>query len=88
LICKDFEFQTAEDGLGDSFLIEVLNAIERINRFPLAWHPFSSNTRRCQLHRFPYGIIYQITDTEILIVAIAHLHRKPDYWKERIKKKT
>jgi plasmid stabilization system protein ParE len=72
-------------GLGDAFLLEVLNAIERIKLFPEAWHPFSSHTRRCQLHRFPYGIIYQILDTEILIVAIAHLHRKPDYWKDRIK---
>ncbi len=72
-------------GLGDAFLLEVLNAIERIKHFPEAWHPFSNNTRRCQLHRFPYGIIYQLMDTEILVVAVAHLHRKPNYWKDRIK---
>jgi toxin ParE2 len=83
------EYYNSESAeLGDSFLLEVLNAIERIKHFPLAWHPFSNNTRRCQLHRFPYAIIYQISDTEILIVAIAHLHRKPDYWKERIKRKS
>ncbi len=81
-------YNSASVGLGDSFLLEVLNAIERIEHFPPAWHLFSKNTRRCQLHRFPYGIIYQILDTEILIVAIANLHRKPDYWKERLKKKT
>jgi toxin ParE2 len=80
------EYYNSESaGLGDSFLVEVLNAVERIKHFPKAWHPFSSNTRRCQLHHFPYGVIYQISDAEILIVAIAHLHRKPDYWKERIK---
>jgi hypothetical protein len=78
-------YNTESIGLGDIFLLEVLNAIERIKHFPEAWHPFSNNTRRCQLHRFPYGIIYQILDTEILIIAIAHLHRKPDYWKDRIK---
>jgi hypothetical protein len=72
-------------GLGDAFLLEVLNAIGRIEHFSEAWHPFSNNTRRCQLHRFPFGIIYQLLDAEILIVAVAHLHRRPDYWKNRIK---
>ena len=71
-------------GLGDAFLNEVLNALDRIGEFPEAWHPCSERTRRCQTRRFPYGVIYQIRKEEILIVAIANLHRKPDYWKDRI----
>lgn len=71
-------------GLGDEFLLEALEAIEHIKQFPKAWHPFSRNTRRCLIRRFPYGIIYQILEGEILIVAIANLHRKPGYWYDRI----
>ncbi|SPD75691.1 conserved hypothetical protein [uncultured Desulfobacterium sp.] len=71
-------------GLGNTFLTEVLNTIDRIGEFPEAWHPSSKRTRRCQTRRFPYGIIYQILKHEILIVAVANLHRKPDYWKNRI----
>ena len=71
-------------GLGNEFLAEVLNALDRIGKFPEAWHPCSKRTRRCQTRRFPYGIIYQIRETEILVVAIANLHRKPDYWQDRI----
>ena len=71
-------------GLGEAFLAEVLNALDRIGEFPEAWHPCSDRTRRCQTRRFPYGIIYQIRKQEILVVAIANLHRKPDYWKDRI----
>ncbi len=71
-------------GLGEEFLAEVLNALDRIGDFPEAWHPCSKRTRRCQTRRFPYGIIYQIRKEEILIIAIANLHRKPDYWKDRI----
>lgn len=79
------EYYNSESlGLGDEFLLEALKAIERIRHFPKAWHPFTDSTRRCQLHRFPYGLIYQILDDEILIVAVANLHRKPDYWKNRI----
>ena len=71
-------------GLGDAFLTEVLNALDRIGEFPEAWHLCSKQARRCQTRRFPYGIIYQIREHEILVVAIANLHRKPDYWKDRI----
>ena len=71
-------------GLGDAFLTEVLKALDRIGEFPEAWHSCSKRARRCQTRRFPYGIIYQIREQEILIVAIANLHRKPDYWKDRI----
>ena len=71
-------------GLGDAFLAEVLNALDRIGRFPEAWHPCSKRTRRCQTRRFPYGIIYQIREKEILVVAVANLHRRPDYWEDRL----
>ena len=71
-------------GLGEAFLTEVLNALDRIGKYPEAWQPSSKRTRRCQTRRFPYGIMYQIRKDEILVVAIANLHRKPGYWKDRI----
>jgi hypothetical protein len=71
-------------GLGDEFLLEVLGALERMKNYPEAWHPFSVRTRRCQTRRFPYGIIYHQIAGEILVVAVAHLHREPGYWRERI----
>lgn len=27
----------------------------------------------------------QIMDTDIFVIAVANLHRNPDYWKDRIK---
>lgn len=70
-------------GLGDVFLTEVLKTLERIAEFPEAWHPCSKRTRRAQTRRFPYGVIYQVRELEILIVAVANLHREPDYWVNR-----
>lgn len=71
-------------GLGDQFLSEVLTALDRIAMFAEAWHAGSKRTRRSQTRRFPYGIIYQIRREEILVIAIANLHREPDYWEDRI----
>jgi len=36
---------------------------------------------------FPYGIIYQAKEEEIVIVAVANLHRKPNYWIDRVENK-
>ena len=72
-------------GLGNAFLLETLAAIERIRRFPDAWHPLGNEFRRCRLRRFPYGLIYAQTEGDILILAIAHTRREPGYWRDRIK---
>ncbi len=32
---------------------------------------------------FPYNILYSIHENTILIIAIAHHHREPDYWVDR-----
>ena len=71
-------------GLGDSFLVEFLRTIQLIERHPNCWHPLSNQTRRCRLRRFPYGVIYNINQDDILVVAVAHLHRRPAYWHGRV----
>jgi len=77
-------YNSERPGLGQSFLDEILKALDRVGNFPTAWQPCSKRTRRCQIHPFPYGIIYQILRDEIMIVAVAHLHHRPEYWKNRI----
>ena len=79
----DYYNYEAED-LGEEFLSEVLKALDRIKCFPNAWPSCSQRTKRCLLRRFPYGVIYQIRNEGILVVAIAHSHRKPSYWKDRL----
>jgi plasmid stabilization system protein ParE len=72
-------------GLGDAFLLEAVAAIERIRQFPDAWHPLGENVRRCRLRRFPYGLIYHADEAGVLVVAVAHTHRRPGYWRDRLK---
>ncbi len=77
-------YNLEKPSLGDEFLAEVLSALDRIAMFPEAWHPCSEATRRCRTKRFPYGIIYHNRNDEILVIAVANLHRKPDYWRDRL----
>jgi toxin ParE2 len=68
--------------LGQAFLLEILASLDRVCLWPDAWHSVSKNTRRCQLKRFPYGIIYSKIDNVILVIAVGHLHRSPEYWRD------
>ncbi len=77
-------YETQAAGLGDRSMGEVVHAFGLIRQFPSAWHPLSQNTRRCRLKRFPYGVIYSEVDSDIVVLAIAHLHREPNYWSERL----
>jgi hypothetical protein len=67
--------------LGEEFRDEAGEAVRRITELPLAWHPLGGAIRRCQMQRFPYAIIYE--PSEIVIIAVAHLHREPEYWRSR-----
>ena len=49
---------------------------------PLAWTPMSARTRRCRLHRFPFGLFYQVRPDEILIVSVMDLRRDPKRWEQ------
>nr|VFK13776.1 MAG: hypothetical protein BECKLPF1236A_GA0070988_100944 [Candidatus Kentron sp. LPFa]VFK29572.1 MAG: hypothetical protein BECKLPF1236C_GA0070990_100904 [Candidatus Kentron sp. LPFa] len=75
-------------GLGDEFRDEAWATIERVKHFPLAWQPLGRNIRRCQMRRFPYGIIYeplsQSGESRIIVIAVACLHREPEYWRSRV----
>lgn len=77
-------FNEQQEGLGYEFAKEVSDTISRILRYPEAWSKLSKRTRRCRTRRFPYGVIYQIKGDKILVVAIAHLRRKPFYWRDRV----
>ena len=78
-------YNSESEGLGYEFAAEVKRTIERIIQLPKAWAPLSKRTRRCRTNRFPYGIIYQVSQDKILIVAVMHLHRQPRSWQSRIK---
>jgi len=72
------------EGLGSIFRYEVKSAIARIVAHPQAWSAERNGFRKCLMHKFPYKILYSMEPDHMLIIAIAHQHRKPNYWVEKI----
>ncbi|MEI8140842.1 MAG: type II toxin-antitoxin system RelE/ParE family toxin [bacterium] len=77
-------YNTQAEGLGFEFAAEISHTLNCIVEFPDAWTLLSARSRRCRTRRFPYGVIYQIRESVILVVAIQNLHRHPDSWKDRL----
>jgi toxin ParE1/3/4 len=66
------------------FVEAVEEAIERILEAPTRWRVIEEDIRRCLTHIFPYAILYTIEPDFLLIVAVMHCSREPEYWKKRV----
>ena len=77
--------ESSEPGLDYQFAIEIVAAVERIKANPGMWPVLDHQIHRCMVHRFPYGVIYSVDEqrSQVLILAVMHLHRQPGYWSER-----
>jgi hypothetical protein len=78
-------YESKVRGLGGELLDEVSRSIARVSASPESGNPISADqrTRRLLTRRFPYQLVYRIRPPEIVIVALAHLRRRPGYWRHR-----
>ena len=78
-------YESEQPSLGFRFQTEVAHSLSRIMEYPLSYQEIGKYFRRCLVHKFPSGVIYRYVEHsgEILVAAIAHLHRRPDYWFSR-----
>jgi len=70
-------------GLGSRFRGEVESVCAAIARQPLLWRERIGGFRRVNLPGFPYYVAYLIRGDRILVAAIGHSSRHPNYWKRR-----
>lgn len=77
-------YDAAAPGLGNDFLDDVQQAIDRLCEYPEVGEAVTSKLRRILLHRFPFSLIYSVEVKTILVIAIAHHGRSPEYWRARV----
>ena len=66
------------------FVGEIDEAIALIVASPDRWPWGTHNTRRFLLHRFPFVVVYRVAESAIEVLAVAHGHRRPGYWRSRL----
>jgi plasmid stabilization system protein ParE len=72
---------------GSAVANHFVKAVEQATRlaleFPDAGSPGAGNTRRIQLKKFPFALIYRPEQEGIVVFAVAHNSREPGYWVSR-----
>ncbi len=79
-----FWYNNQTENAGREFLDELDRAVRLVKSYPLALTEIEPEIRRCLLARFPYALIYGIEPQTIVVIAVAHLHRQPGYWADRV----
>jgi plasmid stabilization system protein ParE len=66
------------------FLEKWKDAENRISANPLIYRCFEGELRKCRFEIFPFALIFQNRDGDLQVIAVMHMSRRPNYWKERL----
>ena len=77
-------YESKVKGLGRHFISEVERSKGIIVKHPEMYPVIKYAVRRCITRRYPYGLLYINDPEEIIIVAVMHLSKKPEYWVDRL----
>ena len=67
----------------DAFRSVVFEAVDALSESADMWPANEDGIRYCVLTRFPYTVWYDLQVDQATVLAIAHQHRRPEYWKRR-----
>jgi toxin ParE1/3/4 len=81
-------YEAKEPGLGLRLRDEVVAVLARIVAQAELPRLRSGGYRRVNLRTFPHYVAYVVRQDTIWIVAIAHGHRRPEFWIDRISRRT
>ncbi|MDZ4178654.1 MAG: type II toxin-antitoxin system RelE/ParE family toxin [Coriobacteriia bacterium] len=76
-------YDSESPGLGSLFLDQLQVGYARILENPHVAEEIDPDTRKLVLAKFPFNLIYEINGDVILILAVAHQRRRPNYWRGR-----
>lgn len=70
-------YQSKKKGLGLKFLKCTQKFFDRITKNPLHYPLKSNQFREAYIQKFPYVIIYELIDNEIVVFSVFNTHQNP-----------
>jgi len=77
-------YDRRSSGLGDAFVEVVRQSVQDVIRDPQRFAVSPSGCRYIRVSRFPYVVLFDLIDDELLILAVLHTARSMEKWRERI----
>ena len=76
-------YETQLPGLSERFLAELNVAYNKISSNPEYYSYISTNPddkyRDIALYKFPFVVIFEIVNNDVIVVAVFNTHRRPIY---------
>jgi plasmid stabilization system protein ParE len=82
-------YEDQEEGLGDRFLGAIHATVIQLSRWPNAGRPVLRDDkdeiieRKVPAHDFPYAVRYRILGDRLVVMAVLHQRRHPDFGDDR-----
>ena len=77
-------YEEKHAGLGAYFISDFEGSVSRVLATPKMYKQVEENIHLISLKIFPFNILYQVVNSEVQVLAVAHKRRRPNYWKERL----
>ena len=77
-------FESQQPGLGKRLGYIIADTLESLEEFPDARPTIRGVIRRCPLRTFPFSLLYSSQKEGLFVLAVAHNHREPDFWVDRV----
>jgi len=76
-------YESHKPGLGYDFKLCIEEVLSRLTRTPNIYPTVYKQVKRAFIKRFPFGIFYVVEEKRVVILAVLHARRDPEYWKKR-----
>jgi hypothetical protein len=73
-------YEARARGLGFEFARSVDAATAKVVRMPWGFPRIEAEFRHVVVRRFPYSIIYSVSEVEIVVLSCFHHRRRPGSW--------
>jgi plasmid stabilization system protein ParE len=79
-------YEQKSQTLAARFVQEFRSTLAKVANNPLQYQIVEDDMRRAPVTGFPYGILYVVSDDEIVVLSCFHGRRDPAQWRERLKR--
>ena len=76
-------YESRLNGLGKRFVETLDYSFERITSFPFSFPKKHKEMRQAIVSQFPFVIVFEIEENEIIVYAVFNTKRNPNQWKTR-----
>ena len=76
-------YESQSEGLAADFLQAVEEGLRKIQESPLSYQVVREQIRRARLRRFPYSLMYRVSEGTVFVLGCFHAKRNPEHWLER-----